>query len=193
MNCSLVDVDYLVDISAIPRSLDVLERMGELVAVQLPHITVAIRFDVERGNIEIPTELKSLYPERLHFHTSAEVLVVPDWIEIISAKDFCRCPALRAVVIDKKSRLREIHGFQDCPFLESIELRASVEVIGKNALTRLALGQHPVVHLVFIITMNEAYCRRSRQRCHLFLEYRADAELVDSSDYFDGNGSENEY
>jgi hypothetical protein len=87
-NCSLEDVDYLVDISSIPRSLDVFERVGELVAVQLPHITVAIHFDVERGKIEMRTKLKSLYRDRVHFHTPAEVLVVPDWIEIISAKDF---------------------------------------------------------------------------------------------------------
>jgi hypothetical protein len=167
--CLLEDVDYLVDISAILRSLDVFERVGELVAVQLPRITVAIRFDVERRNIEMPSELKSLYPERLHFHTSAKVLVVPDWIEIISAKDFRCCPALQAVVIDRNNRLKEVHGFRDCPLLESIELRASVEVIGRDALTRSALGQHAVVHPVFIIAMNESYFRRSRQRCHLFL------------------------
>jgi hypothetical protein len=147
--------------------------VGELAAVQFPHITVAVCFDVERGNIEMPTELKSLYPERLHFHTSAEVLVVPNWMEIISAKDFRCCPALRAVVIDRKSRLREIHGFRDCPFLESIELCAPVEVIGKDAMAPSTLGQHTVVHPVFIIANNETYFRRSRQRCHVFLQLRS--------------------
>jgi hypothetical protein len=185
-DCSLEDVDYLVYISAIPKSLDVFERVGELVAVQLPHITVAIRCEVERSNIEMPTEVKSLYPERLHFDTSEEVLVVPDWIEIISAKDFRRCPALRAVVIDRESRLREVHGFRDCPLLESIELRTPVEVIGKDALTRSTLGQHTVVHPIFIIAMNETYFRRSRLRWHMFLQYRADAKSADSSGYFDG-------
>jgi hypothetical protein len=168
-NSSLEDVDYIVDILAISRCLAVFEQVGKLVAAQLPHITIALRFDIDRRNIEMPTELKSLYRDRLHFHTSVEVLVVPDWIEIISAKDFRRCPALRTVVIDKKSRLREIQGFRDCLFLESIELRAPVEVIGRNALARSAVGQHTVVHPVFIIAMNETYCRCNRRRCHVFL------------------------
>jgi hypothetical protein len=128
-----------------------------------------------------------LYPERLHFHTSAEVLVVPDWIEIISAKDFHRCPALQAVVIDRKSRLREIHGFRDCLLLESIELRAPVEVIGMDALARSTLGQHTVVHPVFIIAMNETCFRRNMWRCHVFLQCGIDAESVDSSGHPDGH------
>jgi hypothetical protein len=168
-NCSLEEVDYIVDISAISRSLAVFEQVGKLVAAQLPRITVAIRFDIGRDNIEMPTELKSLYRDRLHFHTSAEALVVPAWIEIISAKDFRRCPALRTVVNDKKSRLREIYSFRDCLFLESIELRAPVEVIGRNAMARSAVGRHPVVYPVFIIAINETYCRGNRRRCHMFL------------------------
>jgi hypothetical protein len=167
-----------VDISAIPENLNVFERVGELVAVQLPHITVGIRFDVEQGNIEMPTKLKSLNRDRLHFHTSAETLIVPDWIEIIGATYFCRCPGLRAVVIDRKSRVREVHGFRDCPLLESIELRAPIEVIGKDALTRGALGQRTVVRPVFVIAINETYFRGSRRRCHIFLRCRAEAESV---------------
>jgi hypothetical protein len=44
--------------------------------------------------------------------------------------NFPHCAALRTVVIDKKSRPKEIHGFWDCPFLEAIELRAQSRSLG---------------------------------------------------------------
>jgi hypothetical protein len=133
------------------------------------------------------TELKSLYPERLHFHTSVEVLTVSDWIEIISAKDFRRCPALPAVVIDRNSRLREIHGFRDSPLLESIELRTAVKVIGRDALARSTIAHHTVVHPACIIALNGTYFRRNLWRCHVFLQCGIDAESVDSSGHPDGH------
>jgi hypothetical protein len=75
---SFANLDYFVNISSILGNLDVFERARELVAVQLPHITIAFRFDVKRGNFEMPIELESLYRERLHFHISVEGMVVLD-------------------------------------------------------------------------------------------------------------------
>jgi hypothetical protein len=140
----------------------------------------------------MPIELESLYRERLHFHISVEGMVVLDWIKIISAKDFHHCRAFRAVVINRKSRLREIHSLRDCPLLESIELRASVEVIGRNVLARSAIGQYTFVHSGFIISMNEICFRGNRRQCRVFLQWRVDAESIDSCGYFDGYSSENE-
>jgi hypothetical protein len=111
------------------------------------------------GNIEMPTGPKSLDRERLRFHRSAETLVVPDWIKIIGAKDFRHCPGVRAVVVDKNSRLMEIRGFLDYPLHESIEVCAAVEVIERDSLARAAIGQRTLVHPVLIIAMNESYFR----------------------------------
>jgi hypothetical protein len=64
----------------------------------------------------------------------------PFWIETIRVNDFLLCAALRTVIVDRDSRLREIHGFWDCSLLESIEIRARVEIIGPEAFTHLVVG-----------------------------------------------------
>jgi histidyl-tRNA synthetase len=59
-------------------------------------------------------------------------------------------------------------------------------------LARSAIGQHTVVHPVFIITMNETCFRGNRRRYRTFLQCGVDAESADSCGYFDGYSSENE-
>jgi len=113
--------------------------------------------------------------DKLHVHTSAEALVLPDWIDVIGKQDFRSCPALRKVVIGLHSQLREIHGFRNCPLLESIEIRAPVELIGREAFTHSApcrFGEKRVLRRpIFVVMTDEALLWRNRRGYHLFLHH----------------------
>jgi hypothetical protein len=80
---------------------------------------VCIGFDVGSSHIKLPTELTTLvrnqldFRIQLHLHASVRSVTVPDWMEMIEANDFRHCPALRNVIVDMNSSLREIHEFRN--------------------------------------------------------------------------------
>jgi hypothetical protein len=174
-NCPNLDcVDCLAGTGpgTIQRSLDAFERIRGLIATQLPPTRICIRFDVDRCDTSMPMELKSMGRDRLRFHTSADVLTVPDWIAAIRPNDFRRCSALRAVVVGMDSSVREIFGFRDCPLLESIEVRAPDMLIGSNAFrssvlvrTRKGYEKKTVRQPIFVIVANEDLLKKTRKRC----------------------------
>jgi hypothetical protein len=155
----------------IQRSLDAFERIRGLIATQLPPTSIRIRFDFERCDTSMPMELKSMGHDRLRFHTSADALILPDWIAAISANDFRRCSALRSVVVGMDSSVREIFGFRDCPQLESIEVHAPGTLIGSDAFTSSVLVRtwqgykKKTVHRpIFVIVANEDLLKITRRR-----------------------------
>jgi hypothetical protein len=167
IDCVLVATNQ----ARIRRSLEAFERIKGLVAAQLSGLLVGILLDVDRSDIEIPAEIRPFAGNQLHFYTSAEALVLPDWIDVIGKQDFRSCPALREVIVGLHSRLREIHGFRNCPLLESIEIRSPVELIGREAFTHSTLcrfGEKRVLRRpIFIVMTDEALLWRSRRRYHL--------------------------
>jgi hypothetical protein len=171
-------LDFVADTDSLrmQRSIDTFRRLKQLIEEQTPHIPIGIRFDIGRGDIEIPSELKALIQDGLHLHTSVESLTVPGWIENISKSDFHHCSALREVAVGNSSALREIHGFRGCSSLQAIEIRCAIEVIGRDAFTHSALSleaERCAFHSpVFVVVTDEEFYRRSRQRCHAFLQCR---------------------
>jgi hypothetical protein len=157
----------------IGKSLDTFHHVKQLIEEELRKAAVIMRFDVECGDIAIPTEFKVLIPGQLHLFTSSESLRVSDWIgiETIGSNDFRGCPTLREVIVSRKTVLREIHGFRDCSSLESIEICSAVEVIGPDAFThsvsagfdRMRVVRRPI----FVIITDEKFLLRNRRRCQL--------------------------
>jgi hypothetical protein len=176
LNLGCIDVLAEADQATNRRNLDARHSIKRLIEEKLPRISVCIQFNVGCGDIEFPSELKVLVGDALHFHTSSESLLLPFWIETIGVNDFLLCAALRTVIVDRDSRLREIHGFWDCSLLESIEIRARVEVIGREAFTQSVVsfsGERRARRCpVFVAVMNEELLRLGRRRSHVFLHRR---------------------
>jgi hypothetical protein len=143
-------------------------------------VHVNLRFDVGCGDIEVPNELKALACHGLRLHTSAELLIVSNWIKVIDDNDFRCCLSLRNVIVDRVSQLKEIHGFQCCPSLESIEIHGPIEVIGNNAFTHLVRTDGPPHNVrnwlcrrtIFLIVTDEEWLRRVRRQGHVLMHGR---------------------
>jgi hypothetical protein len=153
------------------EAIEAFWRVKKLIAKSFPDTPVRIRADVGNGETEIPVELKTLIPGQLRLYTASMSLTLPDWIEEISANDFRFCSELREVVVSKNSALRGIHGFRNCAFLESIEIRSAIEIIGCNAFTHSEdyFGAPRIRPPIFIV-VDEPFLRCNRRRCHLLNE-----------------------
>jgi hypothetical protein len=113
-----VDILSASDPETIQATLDSFWRIKEMIERQSFRIAVGVRFDDGCGDIEIPANFKALTRDALHLHTSSELLVVPNWIEMSHANDFLFCSRLQNIVVGINSRLREIRGFRSCLSLE---------------------------------------------------------------------------
>jgi hypothetical protein len=172
-NLRSIDIEVNTDGEGIGKSLRAFRHVKQLIEKELWKGAVIMRFDVGCGDIAIPTEFKALIPCRLHLFTSSELLRVSDWIgiETIGSNDFRHCPALREVIVSRKTVLREIHGFRDCSSLKSIEIRSAVELIGRDAFTHSVSANFDRTRVVrrpiFVIMTDEAFLLRNRRRCQL--------------------------
>jgi hypothetical protein len=166
-----VDILSASDPETIQATLDSFRRIKEMIEGQSFRIAVGVRFDVGCGDIEIPAHFKALTRDALHLHTSSGSLVVPNWIETIHANDFLFCPRLQNIVVGINSRLREIRGFRSCPSLEWIEIHSSVEIIGSEAFTSVAVSPDrrkvKSHNRIFVMLTEDKYLVRNRRRCHL--------------------------
>jgi hypothetical protein len=166
-----VDILSASDPETIQATLDSFWHIKEMIEGQSFHIAVGVRFDVGCGDIEIPANFKTLIRDVLHLYTSSESLVIPNWIEMIQAKDFLFCPRLQNVVVGINSRLREIRGFRNCALLEWIEIHSPVEIIRSEAFTSVTVSSDrrkvKSHHRVFVMLTDDKYLVRNRRRCHM--------------------------
>jgi hypothetical protein len=141
-------------------SVEIYLRIKRLIDALYAGAAVGIRLDIGNGSVVISTD-----PNRmLVFYSSAELLRIPDWIDVLHADDFRSCPNLREVIAGLQ---REIDGFRDCRKLERVDPSQSIEVVGRGAFRADEGGCH-----VFI-TGDESWLWRRRRGCHLLMTGKA--------------------
>jgi hypothetical protein len=118
-----IAVDFAEDCQG---SVENFLRINRLIEARYAGAAVGIRLDIGSGSVAIPIDSNRM----LVLYSSADSLIIPDWIEVIRADDFCFCPNLREVIAGLQ---REIDGFCDCPKLERVELSQSVEFVRMSA------------------------------------------------------------
>jgi hypothetical protein len=121
--------------------------------------SVEIRFDLRSGNVAIPREAGGF-----SLYMLAELLNIPDWIDVVHCSDFLFCSNLHAVSIGPGSKLREIHGFRECPSLERVEPSLSVDVIGRDAFQLSHENKR-----VFLTLGDASWLWRRRRGCRIFI------------------------
>jgi hypothetical protein len=73
----------------------------------------------------------------LYYFGSASHVIIPDYIEIIAERCFCRCEQVSDVTFGSESKINVIEsgGFEDCVSLRSFRVPASVISIGSECFT----------------------------------------------------------
>jgi hypothetical protein len=136
--------------------------------IEARYAGVGIRLDIGSGSVAVPSDPN----RRLVLYSPAELLRIPDWIEVVHRDDFRFCPNLREVIAGLQL---EIFGFRDCRNLERVELSRSVEVVGRGAFSidkdegDRGTGVRPVRRALFLVAEDESWLWRSRRRCHIFI------------------------
>jgi hypothetical protein len=162
-----IAVDFSKDCQG---SAQTFHRIKWLIEAHWVNAPVGIRLDIGNGSAVILTGSNRMFT----LCSSAELLRIPDCIEVIRSDDFRFCPFLREVFTGLP---REIDAFCDCQNPERTELSQFVEVVGRSAF-RAAEGHNGAKarRPIFLTVDNESWLRRRRRVYHMVIAEKSPAK-----------------